>query len=926
MRTPGWAWALLLLFWASGAVVAGQKASGKTLPLLVDFSADGALDLVETESAAVSLADGALRVKGADTDGDVEVTVRAATKQWRLKGIDQEDADKAAFRRAEGRWDVSRHRSLMVNVTNRSGRPLVLECEMVSPTAKFKKRALSRSLELKGGGKGALNIPLPILVTYDKKGNLIEFDGKDDRTKGIKVPDWKKKIDPFNVTALVFRVKGPARHVDFELRRLRLAEPNVLRHPDGSLLKGADASGRSGGAALIGFDTASARRHVETTSALVAVEAGELRVTGKDGSGAVRVTVRAPEGRWDVSRHKRLTMDVTNRSDRPLRLECELISPTAVYKKRALSRALELEPGARGALEVPLPILVTYGKDGKIIEWKGMRTAPSGQSEQRWMKKIDVGNVTGLLFRADGPPSDVSFALSRIRLTEENVFSPPGAGRIFPFVDEFGQYEFRDWPGKTKSVDDMRARIAVEDADLLEHARPEDFNEYGGWKTGPQLEATGAFRTARHSGKWWLVDPEGRLFFSHGICAVRVDGEETALTGREKYFSHLPDRSDDRYRAFYETYTVDGRTNPREVLGFAFNTYNLLRKYGEEWKAVAVERAHRRLRSWGYNTLGNWTKPEVYESGGLPYTVAVHYRAPSVLSITGRPALWFPDIYHPQWEAAMREGLEQRLGKSASDPWCIGYFIDNELHWEDDVVPRATLQGPAEQPAKIAFLDLLQRKYGAIDRLNAAWGAEHASWEELAAQREAPDRARARADYDAFVAMTAERYYSTVARAVRNLAPEKLYLGSRMNSVVREPSLAAARHCDIVSYNLYWSAQQVRSHEFPSGADAPLMVGEWHFCATDRGHFDQGLKAARNQQERAAHYINYIKACLEQPAFVGAHWFRYQDQMITGRVLDGANCQNGLIDICDSPHVITVAAARETGRNIYRYRMRSDWR
>ena len=39
---------------------------------------------------------------------------------------------------------------------------------------------------------------------------------------------------------------------------------------------------------------------------------------------------------------------------------------------------------------------------------------------------------------------------------------------------------------------------------------------FGGWTGGPQLEATGAFRTARHGGRWTLVDPEGRLFFSIG--------------------------------------------------------------------------------------------------------------------------------------------------------------------------------------------------------------------------------------------------------------------------------------------------------------------------------------------------------------------------------------------------------------------------
>ncbi|MEI3004161.1 MAG: hypothetical protein V8T87_06005 [Victivallales bacterium] len=46
-------------------------------------------------------------------------------------------------------------------------------------------------------------------------------------------------------------------------------------------------------------------------------------------------------------------------------------------------------------------------------------------------------------------------------------------------------------------------------------------------KNGPKLKATGYFRVLRYQGKWWLVDPEGRLFWSTGIDVLRTHTDAT---------------------------------------------------------------------------------------------------------------------------------------------------------------------------------------------------------------------------------------------------------------------------------------------------------------------------------------------------------------------------------------------------------------
>ena len=76
--------------------------------------------------------------------------------------------------------------------------------------------------------------------------------------------------------------------------------------------------------------------------------------------------------------------------------------------------------------------------------------------------------------------------------------------------------------------------------DLARHPGPAAWDTYGGWKAGPQLAASGRFRTEKHDGRWWLVDPEGRLFWSHGIDCVDTNWSTTPITDREQWFAGLP--------------------------------------------------------------------------------------------------------------------------------------------------------------------------------------------------------------------------------------------------------------------------------------------------------------------------------------------------------------------------------------------------
>ena len=100
----------------------------------------------------------------------------------------------------------------------------------------------------------------------------------------------------------------------------------------------------------------------------------------------------------------------------------------------------------------------------------------------------------------------------------------------------------------------------------------------------------------------------------------------------------------------------------------------------------------------------------------------------------------------------------------------------------------------------------------------------------------------------------------------------------------------------------------------------PVIIGEFHFGALDRGMFHTGLRRTESQQDRADKYASYVRGALRHRQIVGTHWFQYKDQATTGRG-DGENYQIGFIDVCDTPYPELVAAARDVGYAMYEYRL-----
>ena len=145
-----------------------------------------------------------------------------------------------------------------------------------------------------------------------------------------------------------------------------------------------------------------------------------------------------------------------------------------------------------------------------------------------------------------------------------------------------------------------------------------------------------------------------------------------------------------------------------------------------------------------------------------------------------------------------------------------------------------------------------------------------------------------------------------------------MYLGCRFAWVNDRAVHAAAKHCDVLSFNRY--EYSVADFRLPDGVDKPAIIGEFHFGALDRGMFRTGLRATPDQAARAEAYSSYVQGALENPWFVGTHWFQYGDQATTVRG-DGENYQIGFLDICDNPYPEITAASRTVGAKMYQLRL-----
>lgn len=415
----------------------------------------------------------------------------------------------------------------------------------------------------------------------------------------------------------------------------------------------------------------------------------------------------------------------------------------------------------------------------------------------------------------------------------------------------------------------------------------EDFDRYGGWK---ELKGTvtGFFHTEKLGERWWIIDPDGQVFFSVGVNGVSEVGTSCPQIGFSRY----------------------GRS------------VSALYADPSEWAAVTLNR----LRCWGFNTLGAWSRPSVTANGVMPYApvLDIGRRATTQRMTQPRkghsPWSWFPDVFDPSFEEGARREAA-RLAENRSDPYLLGYFLDNEFSWGG--LWEAAFSSDSGSPCRNALITCTTNYFGenrtAFVAAFAAAGVEVRDFSDLATLASAPPAELAELR-EAWERTVAERYYSVCTGAIREADPNHMIISQRFAGHVPDwANGPSGRYCDIVCMNFYNEGiaygvshkLQDRFAELAGETDKPMLIGEWSFKALDSGlPCTRGAATpVQTQVDRSLGYASFLTTAAANPYIVGAHWFLYSDQPYEGR-FDGENSNYGLVDLSDTPYpALTVTAA-----------------
>jgi hypothetical protein len=415
----------------------------------------------------------------------------------------------------------------------------------------------------------------------------------------------------------------------------------------------------------------------------------------------------------------------------------------------------------------------------------------------------------------------------------------------------------------------------------------------------PRGTATGFVHLEQLGGVWWLVDPDGKVFWDLGMCAVRYDADSPELV----------------------------RTFPR--------------------RAAWAQQAVGDLTQWGVNSLGAWHGPEVAapaRQAGLGYHVFIStvfedwahsLRGPDGELVPGERK--FPDPFDLAWRARVKREVRRLATPRRADRRLIAYHVDNELaHWSS-VMPCFYSAACGQELCRW----LAERYAGRIADLNRAWsrGLHFASFEDIARVRPDPRTAEVAGmrsarrdgrdpmhqDFVEFERHVIREYVEFTYHAVKAADPNHLVFSHRFSCFSAGPlgrwSWGPAElfgRYDAVALNLYPQHGPFLTEDELDSVQGlhertgrPLVVTEWNLSSYDSGHRKWGWAfVVRTQAERGAGYRNVMSQLVRLPFVCGAHWFRLYDRF------DVEDYNAGVLQTAGEAYEPLLAALIETNQTI----------
>ncbi|QOV87617.1 hypothetical protein [Humisphaera borealis] len=365
-------------------------------------------------------------------------------------------------------------------------------------------------------------------------------------------------------------------------------------------------------------------------------------------------------------------------------------------------------------------------------------------------------------------------------------------------------------------------------------------SKYGG-DTTRKLAASGYFYTTKVNGKWWMVDPEGNLYFDNAVGVI----------------------------------------GPRI---FPDNSASFVAKFGEG-KVGNVNWATW-VRSWlrdiGYNSAGPWGTPSIQAVAGQKtnYTLLLDVMSTFAMgSGFGSLGLGHANfrngvipVFDPAFPGYCSTFMSNVLPQvypglnTRSDPYLVGYMTDNELPWSTCTIDNYFKLG-ATDPNRLAA---------------QAW---------LTARGRSTPTAQDRVDFQTYVA---ETYFRITSQAIRAYDPNHIVGCRFLGGDTATPYLfkAARKYLDLVTVNYYSS--MTPGHVIESAvaaADIAYVSSDMYAKGVDSGMANTSGYGytVKTQADRGAYYQQMMLSVLGSAHGVGASWISLIDNDLSDPVPEPTN-------------------------------------
>lgn len=460
---------------------------------------------------------------------------------------------------------------------------------------------------------------------------------------------------------------------------------------------------------------------------------------------------------------------------------------------------------------------------------------------------------------------------------------------------------------------------------------------FGGYKeVATPARPTGFFRVEKAGDRWTFITPEGHPFWLRAVYGIDITDGGTAYVDALKV----------KYAADYIPWWTYVQQAGKRMRGWGFNAFG---EYSSPY-AFPIPTYGRRETNAEKLPFIRLISPSHYGKA-LFLVKEIQFGVDQEVT----PDLWrvegFPDVFDPAFAKAALffargEEMFQDVSVLAQAPWVVGVTSDDRDYlfgfgsirafggWHHHLgqIAMATAPTQAANPrvwrgavqgvtytdttvyTKLAVRDYLRAKYRTLDALNAAWGSSYTTWDSDGAPwprgkgvldesgrgrwmgkdfYSLTDAAPAvRADLDAFVGVLADRYFSVVSSAIRQVQPHHLVFSPAALSARAHPEVlkAAGRHCDVLQIEGHWDSDDDFRRVYDL-AKKPFFVWTTFMSQRDSpltgkpgwDHSDHATQEGRGQAYAAfVHRLLNLRAADGSYPAVGLDWWAWTDKVTGG--------------------------------------------